>query len=375
MKTGSDMKKGEKLILILFAVILGLILVVAVVLWSMFGNLAMAMNSITELEDGLYTIEYKGDYGLDQLLEDGGVRNETELKRWVTEFFSHGLYDKLSKYLAEGEAWGFPENFGCSSIVLENGEGGYTWGRNFDWKSSDAIIVHTVPDDGYESVGVFCTSFLGNLKPLDSLKDRVYAAASVYGCLDGMNEKGLMIAVLMSGDNNKAAQNTDKADLTTSTMIRLVLDKAATVDEALALFESYDMHAMDAYHFAIADASGRSVVVEYHNDVMAVAETNIVTNFMLTELAGGNTGSEESHERYEILEGCQGPADPDEMLDIMMSVAKFNFREKYKHKNRTVWTLICQPDELQAQLYFDEKWDHCYSLELGVKDWVKYFSK
>lgn len=361
-------------ILTIFLTIVVIFSISAVIIgWALFGNLISAMASIKELEDGLYCIEYKGNYGLDSLLRSGGVKSENELKSWLIDYFSHGLYGKIAGLRADENSrnFAFADDFACSSIILENQDGGYIWGRNYDWSYSDAIIVHAAPDNGYESVGIFCTSFLGDINPTGSLKDRVYSAASVYGCLDGMNEKGLMIAVLMSGDNNKASQNTDKADLTTSVMVRLVLDKAANVDEALALFEKYDMHAMGAYHFALCDASGRSVVVEYHNDVMAVAETNIVTNFMMTELASGRTGTDESHDRFEILEAVNGPLDSEGMLGAMKSVAKYNFREKYKHNYRTDWTLICQPDELLAEIYFNEQYDHCYEVRLGEKKWLK----
>ena len=46
--------------------------------------------------------------------------------------------------------------------------------------------------------------------------------------------------------------------------IRMILI-IVNVDEALALLEQYDMNSDigTAHHYAIADASGRSVVVEY----------------------------------------------------------------------------------------------------------------
>ena len=54
--------------------------------------------------------------------------------------------------------------------------------------------------------------------------------AAIYVTLDGMNEKGLMVADLMAGDKEQTNQQTEKPDLTTTTAIRLLLDKAATVE-------------------------------------------------------------------------------------------------------------------------------------------------
>ena len=71
----------------------------------------------------------------------------------------------------------------------------------------------------------------------------------------------------MAGDDEETHQRSDKPDLTTTTAIRLLLDRAADVDEAVALLGQYDMNSSigSAHHLSIADASGRSVVVEYVN--------------------------------------------------------------------------------------------------------------
>lgn len=74
---------------------------------------------------------------------------------------------------------------------------------------------------------------------------------------------------------------TGKPNLTTTTAIRLLLNQAADVDEALELLNQYDMHASMGMmvHFALADASGRSVAVEYVDNQMIVIETPVLTNF------------------------------------------------------------------------------------------------
>ena len=48
-------------------------------------------------------------------------------------------------------------------------------------------------------------------------------------------------------------------------MIRLILDRAATTEEAVELLNQYDMFATSGrdYHFYITDASGDGRVVEY----------------------------------------------------------------------------------------------------------------
>lgn len=58
-----------------------------------------------------------------------------------------------------------------------------------------------------------------------------------------MNEAGLAVSVNMIQDSATIEQNTNKPDITTTTAIRLLLNKAANVEEALELLRQYDMHA------------------------------------------------------------------------------------------------------------------------------------
>lgn len=85
-----------------------------------------------------------------------------------------------------------------------------------------------------------------------------------FASLDGINEKGVSIAVLTL-DSLPTRQNSGKPKINTSLAIRLVLDRAASTQEAVDLLGSYDMVAMAGrdYHFFINDASGDSRVVEY----------------------------------------------------------------------------------------------------------------
>ena len=112
------------------------------------------------------------------------------------------------------------------------------------------------------------------------MAERMQSLAAIYVPLDGMNDQGLVVADLIAGDSEETRQQTEKPDLTTTTAIRLLLDKAADVDEAIALLGQYDMNSSigSAHHLSIADAGGKSVVVEYVNDEMLVTETKEVTN-------------------------------------------------------------------------------------------------
>jgi predicted choloylglycine hydrolase len=179
-------------------------------------------------------------------------------------------------------------------------------GRNFDYPSAVGLILHTIPDRGYESITTFNVDFYGfgqDYKP-EGLKNQLMALTGLFVALDGINEKGLAVADLIAGDSVETHQRTNKPDLTTTGAIRYMLNNAANVGEALELLNGIDMHSDigSAHHYAISDASGRSVVVEYVDNQMVVTESPAVTNHYLCE-AKRNVGLTEGDDRYDRL--CQ----------------------------------------------------------------------
>ena len=60
-------------------------------------------------------------------------------------------------------------------------------------------------------------------------------------------------------------QENGRPDITSTVLLRVILDYAATVEEAVAIAEKYDMHdsANSSFHYMISDANGKSAVLEY----------------------------------------------------------------------------------------------------------------
>ena len=116
--------------------------------------------------------------------------------------------------------------------------------------------------------------------------DKLLLLASPYIPFDGMNEKGVAISVnMVNGD--KIEQSTDKIDITTTTLIRLVLDKASSVYEAINLIKQYDLNDSTGgpYHFQIADKSGKSVVIEYYKkEIQTIESKKIIKRSPITLL-------------------------------------------------------------------------------------------
>ena len=328
---------------------------------ALFGEFLWAANTVQKLEPGLYAMEYAGDYGFDAFLERGGAASDDEVAAYLTEFLSRGFY--------KPEATVAVSDFGCSTVCVQDDTGNVQFGRNYDWAPCSAMMVHTKPRQGYESVSTCCLDFLGfggEYDPAGSLPQKLLSLAAVYVPLDGMNEMGLMVADLMAGDEEITHQDTGKPDLTTTTAIRLLLDRAATVDEAIALLEQYDMHSSigAAHHLSIADASGRSVVVEYIGGELTVTETPIVTNHYLTPGEKQGIGSSQSHRRFDTLsqELSQGETD---VAWLLRSVAQENYPQSQDDFEKTMWSIVYQPAEKCAQFYFAENFEHSYRLALN----------
>ncbi len=212
-------------------------------------------SELTALTNHLSAIRFEGDDFFEAFLEGGGAGTDSDVVSFLAE-----------KLGTSGLSF-FGNPFGCSTVAVESPEGEQIFGRNFDWNRCDALIVESEPDNGYASISTVNTDFIQGI-PFSSLPDETKALIALYAPLDGMNEKGLAVSVNMISDNSTISQNTDKPDITTTTAIRLLLNKASTVDEAVKLLVEYDFHASMNFmvHLAFADADGNSVAIEYIND-------------------------------------------------------------------------------------------------------------
>lgn len=339
-----------KIVLIVLAVLLVAVVVLLAGAWSMFGEKVKAAQSVRKLEDGLYYMEYSGDYGFDAFLSKGGASSEAAMAQYITSFLSGGFMKTGANPV--------PQDFGCSTLTAGN-----IMGRNFDWEGANgsAIIIHTKPQNGYDSYSTSWFYFLGfgqNWKP-EGFANKYMALAAIYVPLDGINEKGLCVADLVNGDNEQTHQKTDKVDLTTSTAIRLLLDHAATVDEAIELLKQYDMNSAIgmSHHVAISDASGRSIVVEYVADEMIVTETPVVTNHYLSAGEKQGVGNEESHARFDkLMELCDAVTGTEQMRDTMHTVS---------HSGITQWSIVYDLEAKALDFYWQLQFGKPYSFTLS----------
>lgn len=346
--------------------ILAVVILLAVGMGVLFRSEIKTANSIKKVDDyGFYTMEYAGDYGFDDFLKVG-ASNDEELIGFVAKRLLKGLPITITG----------PE-LSCSTFNAVTPEGDYIFGRNFDMGYSPGVIVHTQPADGYESISMVNLAFLGyqdDYMP-DKFFAKILALAAPYVPLDGINEKGLAVGVLLLPDT-PTKQETEKVDINSTTAIRLLLDKAATVDEAVALLKKYDMHdsANSCFHYQIADAQGNSVIVEYVNNEMQVLkpETSYqaCTNFYLTPGEKYNFG--EGQDRYEIvltgLKEKDGVITAQDGMNLLKAAKLVDYLdEKTGILYNTQWSAIYNNNQKCVDLAIGQNYDQVYHFSVGDK--------
>lgn len=317
-------------------------------------------SKIKKLEKDFSYVRFHGDYGFEDFISRGGAYSDKEVVEFLAERFT-GL--STLKSLTG-------DSFGCSTISATTSSGEKLFGRNFDWQECDALVVLSYPETGYSSVSTVNMDFItqnikGGILGMAFSFDSVKTIAALYAPLDGMNEAGLAVAVNMIQDSAATKQKTGKPGLTTTTAVRLLLNKAATVEEALNLLASYDFNSSMGMvvHFAITDKSGRSVAVEYIDQKMNIIETPILTNFYLTPGKKYGIGTTQSKERYEILKNALETnkyIEEDKLKTILDSVSKDNFEEF----TSTEWSIVFNLSKQKVIYFHRENYKKAYVFQL-----------
>ena len=316
-----------------------------------------AVKSIEQLAPNVYTMTYKGNYGFSDFLTSGGASTDSAMAAYIGKFLTHGIIPMAPAEEPEQEP------FGCSSLVQRT-ESGICMGRNFDYEHhGQTMITRTYPKDGYASIATNSILFLGygnTWQPADNIVMRMPAVAAIYVPLDGMNECGLCVADLIEIDGEAVHQSTGKTPITTVAAIRLMLDYAANVEEAIALLQQHDMHSSMnvAHHFALCDTTGKNVVVEYVDNQMVVSESRACTNHRLacTSVLQDSTlqpAITNSNQRLKQLLAIQESHKP--LLNSMQDVA---------FEGWTRWSIVFNPSQQQATYYFNADFSTPYTIQL-----------
>ena len=315
-------------------------------------------QSIESLKDvgegGLYTMDYVADYKLQEFI-DADLTSRAEVSAAVAK-----LLLAPSKAQKAGSQAPQPA---CSAFQAVTPEGDVICGRNFDYSFRDGanIMLRTSPENAYKSLSMVSMNFVGlDARALsDGKTDLSMLAAAPLMQMDGMNEKGFSVSVLVVVADDCARQYEEgKHSIMTSVMMRMLLDRASSVGEALEMLSHYNFFAdgeqkdrkegnFSNYHFLVADATGRSAVIEYvkrdgpESDspwVMNVLDESSVTNHFLSP-GWQHIGSLDDRlgKIRGTLEAKGGVLTEEEAMSLLCDVHK---EEGEKSKSKTQWSVV-----------------------------------
>ena len=278
--------------------ILGILAALVIAVACIWGGEIRTVSTL-ETVDGnpyLFKMEYKAAYDLDDVIAKE-VDTNAELLDYVVGRIGKGLPLKIKSAQVADEN-GELATFNCTSFQAVKADGtGFWFGRNYDYFKNPTLVTVSHPKKGYASIAVSDMSHVGySLEKLpDGFLSSLSCLASIYAPVDGMNEKGLCTSI-MALPKQASQQETEKPNVGTTIIMRLWLDRCATVQEALDLLETVDVRHDAAvgsgYHYMVADAAGDCAVVEFDKEdgwkTMIVrkdpeAKFMLVTNHLLSE--------------------------------------------------------------------------------------------
>ena len=334
-----------------------LVIALAVAVFALWHNELTTLASFQKLSDrdeahrdgAVYQINFSGDYFFDEFLSQGGASNDAELISFITRSITKGIIPMHIK----------TSSIACSAFTADTQSGDRVFGRNYDFSATNTAIVYTDPGEGrHASYSTIDLSFLGldADKDVETIGQKFLTLAAPYVPLDGINDAGVACGIFMSyqgeGKGTPTDTQTDRPDITSTTLLRLILDYADSVEDAVALAQQYDLHdsASSCFHYMVADSTGRSAILEWvgtdadhdvdgaqrqlnvlWNDTDALSDSadwQVVTNFIKTPGYYDGTSAEmKGLDRYEHLAAALREtdgivADKDAAMDLLASVGR-----------------------------------------------------
>jgi penicillin V acylase-like amidase (Ntn superfamily) len=143
-------------------------------------------------------------------------------------------------------------------------------------------------------------------------------------------------------------------------LLRLVLDHAKDVNEAISLIQEYNAEFVVPVHFHIADASGKSAIVEYTDGkIVVVREDNpwqVSTNFLISE------ENKSDCRRYKLVNETLSKAEgkiPQEEAMHVLGEAKLD---------NTVWSVVYNLSTGRIQLAMGTDYTRVHNFKLDMKN-------
>lgn len=352
----------KRFFLIICLILLGAVLASITAFVFIFKDEFRTVSTLEEIDDyGMYTMEYHGDYDLDGLLNKG-IKNDTDIGRYVVDnLLKDNHFDKVKEKLLES----FQKiDGGCTSFVARNENGEVIYGRNYDYIYSPSLVLKTEPTNGYKSISTVNLSLLGftsnAIIPLRSRERLTWFEGTLmlltpFLPFDGMNEKGVAISMLTVPEAQPPL-DFSKPLLNPTLAIRLVLDKASNVEEAIALLSKYNIYFSGNLpcHFLIGDSSGDSVIIEYLDKEMKIihptSSHQSCSNFVAFDERKGGGGRDRCELIDEKVKQTKNRLTHEDALDLLARTGGYN-----GSNDSVQWSVLYNLTDLTSEIFAHRK--------------------
>lgn len=198
---------------------------------------------------------------------------------------------------------------GCSVVYYPpaNVAGGHAMlSRNYDFPTGTYSEITGAP------TVAGARSMTGDPYVIEAHPKNGYAALylcsyDLLGCIDGINEKGLAVA-LLADDASPEKKPSSGVGLSELTLTRFLLDRCATAKQARSLLQNIPYHySFIPCHYMICDASGDSFVWEITPDLKTRYQVDghgkpqVVTNHLLGKYGTNALPQGNSFDRFRRL--------------------------------------------------------------------------
>jgi hypothetical protein len=262
-----------------------------------------------------------------------------------------------------------PSDWACSLFAIFGDPDEILFGRNFDWDFSPGLLLYTFPEDGYASVSMVDLYYLGfgderahGLQDLsfEELEDLLYAP---YLPFDGLNEAGLAIgmAAVPAGG---VPPDPEKETVDSLLIMRKILDGAATIEEAVEIFQTYNIEwgSGPDLHYLVAEASGRSILVEFSGGDVHFIENQepwqSATNYLISEAwAEPETHCWRHGVITERLEENAGRINSEEAMALLEDVSQGN----------TQWSVLYNLNTGDVQIAMGRDYQEVLKLDFEIE--------
>jgi hypothetical protein len=280
----------------------------------------------------LYVMRFEGDYGFSEYLKTGKL----------DAGFTDGSDPSCTVFSAMGA--------GGDPIV----------GRNFDFPRNPALLLFTDPPDGYASVSMVDLGYFGySMSNLPDTEEGLEGLRMTpYLPFDGMNEHGLVVG-MAAIHHAEPPHDPEKVTIGEIQVIRLLLDRAKDVDEALELLEDYNIGlAEPPVHYFVADRSRNSAIIELVGGEMKILRGDepwqVMTNFIIHGSGAPEVVScPRYRSAYDGLSDARGRVSKEDAMNILEGSSQAS----------TIWSIVYNMETGEINIAMGGEYGHVLTFQ------------